>query len=106
LSSNYQRLCGCRPEVGDSQTLDFTGFRVFDKNGIEAKGPADDQGAIAAPRTSTPSVSDKLVVKRLTSASKRTLARRLALYHQFDRLCGSSTSASQKPRRQLTRLYP
>jgi hypothetical protein len=27
----------------------LTGFRVFDKNGIKAKGLADDQGAIAAP---------------------------------------------------------
>jgi hypothetical protein len=42
-------FCCRRPEIGDSQTLDFTGCRVFDKNGIEAKGLADDQGAIAAP---------------------------------------------------------
>jgi hypothetical protein len=42
-------FCGRRPEIGDSQTLDFAGCRIFAKNGIEAKSLAHDQGAIAAP---------------------------------------------------------
>jgi len=36
-------------EVGDSQTLDFASLRIFDKDGIEAKSVAYDQGSIAAP---------------------------------------------------------
>jgi hypothetical protein len=65
-------FCGRRTEIGDSQTLDFAGLRIFDENGIEAKSLADDQGSIAAPHLA-PSVSDRLVVKRLTSASKCAL---------------------------------
>ena len=40
---------GRRMEVGDSQTLDFASLRIFDKDGIEAKSVAYDQGSIAAP---------------------------------------------------------
>jgi hypothetical protein len=32
-------FCARRTEFGDSQTLDFAGLRIFDKNGIEAKSP-------------------------------------------------------------------
>jgi hypothetical protein len=40
---------GRRPELSDSQTLDFADLRIFDENGIGAKGLAHNQRAITAP---------------------------------------------------------
>ncbi len=41
---------GRRPELGDSQTLDFAGLRIFDENRIGAKSLANNQRAITAPQ--------------------------------------------------------
>jgi hypothetical protein len=67
-------FCGRRPEIGDSQTLDFTGSSTRTASKPRAWRTTKER---SPHRTAAPSVSDKLVVKRLTSASKCALARPL-----------------------------